>query len=574
MYCRACIALLALVILFPIHAKAEPFGIRLTHTGDPRRTVAVSWNSSNAADNRVRLGEAPDALTRTVTATESHTIGHELGTSFTAEIDALAPSTRYYYQVGGASGMYAPSTPYSFATLASDRCAPLTLSVLGDNRADLDNVGPSALWSDILAEALVYEPQLFVNTGDMVKNGDRPLEWANFVMASETGLSIVPSLFTIGNHDDDDVEGDGALFNQLFAFPRNSAIDTEDYYSLDVGPIHFVSLNTQYTGPASTEFMMMRDWLEADLAANTLPWTIVFFHKAVYSRGGHPTGEEHDGAINRYLVPIFDAHNVDLVFNGHSHDYERFAPLRGVDVEFGGAGRFTTAGSGEAVAASTDPVADGSTGTTYIVTGGAGALASTILGVECIDPACTYCLGINTQCPREVFNNDRNATVVFDGRHNFVVMHIEGPILDVEVYATDAGNVGGAEQIDAFTMLKETFDPAICGDIVETPDAGTPDAGGFERDAAAVVDADVRADAGTAVRDSGEVAVRDAGENDAGSPSGAGGPKNAPSGAGCSCRTMTAPPRGEGFASGLLLGALVVVNGRRRTRHARVRSAQ
>jgi hypothetical protein len=280
----------------------------------------------------------------------------------------------------------------------------------------------------------------------------------------------------MGNHDEDDVDGDGAMYNQLYEHPRNSATATEDYYSIDIGPIHFVSLNSQFNSPGSTEMTAMVNWLQADLAATTQPWKIVFFHKAVYSRGNHHTGEEDSGSINQHFVPAFDAHDVDMVFNGHSHDYERYAPTVGVDQEFGGTGRSFPAGAGSTFA-SGGPVPDGKTGTTYIVSGGAGALTTEFMGLECQDASCTYCTGFNIACDDDVFDRDQDGTVVYEGRHNYAVVTVDTDTISVDVWVTDAGNAGGAEIIDSFSMTKAPF-PVTCGSP-PPPDAGVvpPDAG-------------------------------------------------------------------------------------------------
>jgi hypothetical protein len=276
----------------------------------------------------VVLGVTPEALDHTIAATETFALGGALGTSFTARVSGLAPRTTHYYRVGadGADHPPAGTDPFSFHTLSADPCASFRVTVIGDNRADLDGRGPNAIWDDILGEAMMMRPDLLVNTGDMVKNGDNPEEWSNFIDASEAGFALVPSILTMGNHDEDDANGDVALYNQLFELPRNSETGTEDYYSIDAGPVHFVSLNTQFTRP-DTELDPMVAWLESDLSATAQPWIVVFFHKAIYSRGNHSTGEEDDGAINRALVPVFDAHDVDLVFDA-SRPEGQFAPLR------------------------------------------------------------------------------------------------------------------------------------------------------------------------------------------------------------------------------------------------------
>ena len=552
MFTLACL-LVAAVAGPAQNAHAQPRGVRLTHYGDPTRSIAVSWNSASASDNQVVVGTSAADLSRTVTATDTFAMRGALGTGFSARVDGLDPSTLYYYRVGHA-GAWRPaesSPPYSFRTLPADRCAPLRVIIIGDNRSDFDG-SPNPLWPDIMDEAVARMPDLLVNTGDMVKNGDAVGEWSDFIDDSESGFAAVPSIATMGNHDEDALNGDGALYNQLFELARNSRTDTEDYYSLDVGPIHVVSLNTQFTRPGTTELTEMVAWLGADLSASTQPWTIVFFHKAVYSRGNHHTGEENGGSINSTFTPIFDAHDVDLVFNGHSHDYERYAPTTGLDREFGGSGRMFPAGAGSVVRGLAT-VPDGVVGTTYIVTGGAGALTTAgIPGTSfCEDISCTYCLPFVNMCSDEVLDNDRNGTVVFNGLHNFVVLEIEGADIRAEVWATEAGNLGrGGVVLDSFTMTKSTWPGDVCG-TTPTPDGGvpSPDGGpGVDAGVPPGTDAGVppRTDAGTtAGRDSGTTTGADDG--------------------GCGCRLAGNRSGGPALPVALLLTVAALWQ-RRRTR--------
>ena len=86
----------------------------------------------------------------------------------------------------------------------------------------------------------------------------------------------------------------------------------------------------------------MFDWLRADLAQTKQPWKIVAFHHPAYSTGSHGS----DARVQSRLIPIFEAYGVQLVLNGHDHNYQRSLPLR--------AGQVTTTAEG---------------GVVYIVTG-------------------------------------------------------------------------------------------------------------------------------------------------------------------------------------------------------------
>ena len=102
----------------------------------------------------------------------------------------------------------------------------------------------------------------------------------------------------------------------------------ERWYSFDWGDVHFVALDSERTGPVQAA------WLDADLTANQLPWTIVYWHKPPFSSGEHGS----DGATRAQFVPILEKHKVPLVLNGHDHDYERTTPQNGVTYVVTGGG--------------------------------------------------------------------------------------------------------------------------------------------------------------------------------------------------------------------------------------------
>jgi len=68
----------------------------------------------------------------------------------------------------------------------------------------------------------------------------------------------------------------------------------------------------------------MANWLRADLDANTNQWLIAFWHHPPYSKGSHDSDDEIELIeMRQNIVPILEAHGVDLVVCGHSHNYER-----------------------------------------------------------------------------------------------------------------------------------------------------------------------------------------------------------------------------------------------------------
>ena len=91
------------------------------------------------------------------------------------------------------------------------------------------------------------------------------------------------------------------------------------YYSFDIGAWHVVAVNSG-TGAVSKRQL---DWIRSDLAANRSRCELAFWHHPRWSSGADH-GSDGDMAA---LWSVLYRAGVDVVLNGHDHEYERFAPL-------------------------------------------------------------------------------------------------------------------------------------------------------------------------------------------------------------------------------------------------------
>lgn len=123
----------------------------------------------------------------------------------------------------------------------------------------------------------------------------------------------------IGNHD---TNFDGAqTYLKSFNLPHNNPDSTERYYSFNYGHAHFICLDTNIPYyPGSLQYEWLKQDLESKMRRQTM-WTFVYFHHPPWSEGWPDYPGEID--VRNYLVPLFEKYHVDMVFNGHTHDYER-----------------------------------------------------------------------------------------------------------------------------------------------------------------------------------------------------------------------------------------------------------
>ncbi len=123
----------------------------------------------------------------------------------------------------------------------------------------------------------------------------------------------------MGNHD---IHTDGGA--PLEAYMGDAAArDGHTWFSDDLGSWHVIVLdgNCGLLGRTCRSGSDQETWLRGDLAASHARCTVALLHQPLFSSGQHG----YDASI-RPLWDALYAGNVDLVLDGHDHDYERFAP--------------------------------------------------------------------------------------------------------------------------------------------------------------------------------------------------------------------------------------------------------
>ena len=270
-----------------------------------RESVIVIWQTDIAGDSLVEYGESgyTQAIGDTAQVT-THVI----------RVTGLTAGSTYLYRIStGGTVLHA-------ATLATapDPGGAFDFVVIGDS-----GHGEPTQYA-VAAQMRALDPDLMLHAGDVIypygqTDGYDPY----FFMPYHDLLNHVPAFPSLGNHDYGTSNAQPYL--DAFYLPATSS-GGERYYSFDWGDAHFVALDS--TPPRYTDRAMLR-WLESDLAASTARWKFVFFHHPMYTSGPHAS-DPTVPAMHATLEPIFVQHDVDIVFNGHDHDYERSKPQNGV----------------------------------------------------------------------------------------------------------------------------------------------------------------------------------------------------------------------------------------------------
>ena len=287
-------------------------------------------------------------------------------------VDGLTPGQTYYYKVGSLS--------YGWSEILEMRMPknqyPINVGVWADTGLTYNTTQ--------LRDALLdYDPDMILIAGDFVYadkflgNGTankKPYKeaanqftsyqpyWDSYGRFLQPLFSKIPMLGISGNHELESLTLRNNLtnlsFNSRYPMPRDvdsvsveansaplywdqslfpdqtaflppeissSVVTNNTYFSVDIGPLHVVGLNNYVPYGNGSE---MYTWFVNDMQSldrETTQWIIVMFHAPFYS-----TFVEHYKEIQlmqTYFEPLFLEYEVDFVFHGHAHGYDRSPPV-------------------------------------------------------------------------------------------------------------------------------------------------------------------------------------------------------------------------------------------------------
>jgi acid phosphatase type 7 len=285
--------------------------------------ASICWRLSTPAKIEVKYGKDQSALDKAIMQPVSNANG-------CVQIEKLFPDTKYFYELyNGTTKLANPAEQYFVTHPDVGTRKKSNFWIIGD-------AGTGG------AEQLaVRNAYLKVNANPhsdgLIMLGDNAYEDGTDQELTSKLFKIYPSTMantftwpTIGNHENN-TQGVGYL--AAFDLPTEAESGgvpskSELFYSYDFGNIHFICLDSEQSGRKKTDPMYI--WLEQDLEATKQDWIIVFWHSPPYSWGTHNSDEDAELIDMRTtFVPLLEKHGVDLVYCGHSHNYERSFLLNG-----------------------------------------------------------------------------------------------------------------------------------------------------------------------------------------------------------------------------------------------------
>jgi tRNA (guanine-N7-)-methyltransferase len=293
----------------PARADAAPTGVLskgpyLTELSESGANVRFELAAPSAATVEVH-GDGPVEARQRSFADPTTAAMHVIGAN------GLAASTRYAYAVRVRGKVAAEG---HFTTLPAPGTSPVPVHFLvyGDDRSDPAAHAAVVKW-------LVATPSDFlVNTGDLVADGGRALDWQAFFDIEGALLRDRALFVSIGNHELHD-DAAGSNFARYFGFIEPGPVP-RPYGTARVGSTRLFFLNSKDDWSGGEE----REWLERELArADAEPglmWRIAVVHQGPWSSGPHGPSPS---LVAGHVPALLAAHHIDLIFSGHDHIYER-----------------------------------------------------------------------------------------------------------------------------------------------------------------------------------------------------------------------------------------------------------
>ena len=158
------------------------------------------------------------------------------------------------------------------------------------------------------------------NTDIILGLGDYSYEknmdcWIDMIENNNIDKSNV--FIAIGNHE---LESKSLVDKYMNYFNMEN-----QYHSFNYENVHFLSLSTEvpYEKDSKQYEFVIYDLVHA-YNDPEIDWIVVYFHKPIYS-----SDTKHEGldSFRETYHPIFDDFDVDLVLQGHNHNYQRTYPI-------------------------------------------------------------------------------------------------------------------------------------------------------------------------------------------------------------------------------------------------------
>lgn len=351
--------LAAIIVMLTVTISGSIVTSGIAATSTTTNTVTTSAADTNFADISLSVGSDPTGLNftwyslnskgtpivqvalksdyngtsfpadkaRVFTGTTS--LGNNGYTSYKVNTNGYTESTQYVYRLGDGTNW---SPVYNYNTYQTSQ---YSFFYVGDPQigAGGDITKDTAGWVDTMNKATQQFPStnFMVSIGDQINNGgelngqSNELEYSGYFAPHQ--LKNLPIAAIAGNHE---TYGPGHIthfnapnmstkYGNFASQPTSGA----DYY-FTYGNTLFMALNSNDMNESEHEQFMK----EAIAKNPNATWKIVLMHHSIYSSANHET--DADIIQRRADLPaIIDSLGIDVVLDGHDHEYTRSYQMKG-----------------------------------------------------------------------------------------------------------------------------------------------------------------------------------------------------------------------------------------------------
>jgi hypothetical protein len=270
--------------------------------------ITICWETSAAS-----LGVVNYTVSGSM-QTDPFTVVEDLPNTFHAiRLENLSTETHYDYQIINKvkSSLFEKWVdipgPQSLFRTAPSTNTPFRFAVWGDSQTDYQ------IFDKICDGMLSWTPDIAIVVGDQIGDGWILEDWQTQVFDPSKELRMkVPTFAAIGNH-----EGQSPYFYKYFSQPGNN-----HWFSFTYGNSLFIVIDSTVYFPYSPQHLWLLNLINSDTFKNA-KFKFAFFHQPPYSEQWGGSYYDGEPLIREYLAPILETSGFDIVFNGHTHAYER-----------------------------------------------------------------------------------------------------------------------------------------------------------------------------------------------------------------------------------------------------------